>query len=438
MGASESQIDTTTKLKRIAWLSSRDKSRQFDCVMHHFNESSLEDCFHQQDGKKAVGIDGVTKMQYAEHLNQNLKSLIQRMRRMAYRPGATRKVLIPKEGSPGKTRPLGISNFEDKLVQTMTQRVLESIYDSVFLDCSYGFRPGRSCHDAIKALHQYLYRHKVSMVIDIDLKSYFDTIDHQLLEGMLRNKINDERFMRYISRMFRAGVLSEGELSVSEEGVPQGSICSPILSNIFAHHVIDEWFQGVVKQHCRGEVEIFRYCDDAVIACQYEGDAQRIVRALAKRQAKYKLQLNEDKTRCVRFSQRDAMQRVRQGTFDFLGFTLYLGRSRKGAYIPMVKSSGKRLRVKLKRVSEWARNARHKHKSMELWRIFCAKLRGHIQYYGVSFNIRYVTRFLEAAKRILFKWLNRRSDRRSFNWEQFNAFLQANPLPEAKIHHALF
>jgi group II intron reverse transcriptase/maturase len=406
--------------------------------MHHFNESSFEDCFHQQDGKKAVGTDGVNKTQYAEHLSHNLSSLTQRMRRMAYRPGAVRKVLIPKEGSPGKTRPLGISNFEDKLVQMMTQRVLESIYDPIFLDCSYGFRPGRSCHDAIKALHQYLFRHNVSTVIDIDLKGYFDTIDHQLLEGMLRNKIKDERFMRYIGRMFRAGVLSEGELTVSDEGVPQGSICSPVLSNIFAHYVIDEWFQNVVKQHCQGEVEIFRYCDDAVIACQYEEDAQRIVPALAKRLAKYKLQLNEDKTRCVRFSQREATQGVRQETFDFLGFTFYLGRSRKGSTIPMVKSSGKRLRVKLKRVSEWASKARHKYKSMDLWRIFCAKLRGHIQYYGVSFNMRYVTRFLEAAKRILFKWLNRRCDRRSFNWEQFNLFLQANPLPKAKVHHALF
>jgi group II intron reverse transcriptase/maturase len=276
------------------------------------------------------------------------------------------------------------------------------------------------------------------MVIDIDLKSYFDTIDHQLLEEMLRNKIKDERFMRYIIRMFRAGVLSEGELSVSEEGVPQGSICSPILSNIFAHHVIDEWFQSVVKQHCYGEVEIFRYCDDAVIACQNEGDAQRIVKALAKRLAKYKLQLNEDKTRCVRFSQREASQGVKQETFDFLGFTFYLGKSRRGRYIPMVKSSGKRLRVKLKRISEWARSSRHKYKSMELWRIFCAKLRGHIQYYGVSFNFKYVTRFLEAAKRILFKWLNRRSDRRSFNWERFSLFLKANPLPKAKVCHALF
>ncbi|MCP3703802.1 MAG: group II intron reverse transcriptase/maturase, partial [Alteromonas sp.] len=201
---------------------------------------------------------------------------------------------------------------------------------------------------------------------------------------------------------------------------------------------IDEWFQKVVKQHCRGEVEIFRYCDDAVICCQYEGDAKRIVKALVKRLAKYKLQLNEDKTRCVSFSRREASRGVRQKTFDFLGFTFYLGRARKGHFIPMVKSSGKRMRAKLTRVGVWAREAIHKYKLRELWRIFCAKLRGHIQYYAVSFNVKYVNRFLLTAKRIVFKWLNRRSQRSSFNWEQFNAFLLANPLPVVSVKHALF
>ena len=360
------------------------------------------------------------------------------MRRMAYRPGAVRKVRIPKEGSPGKTRPLGIRNCEDKLVQRMTQSVLESIYEPLFLDGSFGFRPGRGCHDAIRSVHQYLFRHTVSRVIAVDLKSYFDTIDHQLRESMLRNKIKEERFMRYINRLFRASVRSEGERLVSEEGVPQGSIGSPILSNIFAHYVIDEGFQKVVKQHGRGEVEIFRYGDDAVIGCQHEEEAQGIVNALAKRLAKYKLQLNEDKTRCVRFSKREASQGVKQETFDFLGFTFYLGRTRKGYVIPLVKSSGKRLRAKLKRVSEWAREARHKYTLMDWWRIFCVKLRGHIQYYGVSFNARYVARFLDKAKRIIFKWLNRRSQRQSFTGKQFSAFLLANPLPKVKIYHALY
>lgn len=438
MEATDFQSHTTTKLRRVAWLSSRDQARHFDSLMHHFNEASLEDCFHRLDGRKAVGIDGITKEQYAEQLDDNLKRLISQTRSMAYRPGPVREVRIPKEGKPGATRPLGISNFEDKIVQMMMQRVLESIYEPLFLDCSYGFRPNRSCHDALKALHQHLYRHEVSTVIDVDLKSYFDTIDHDLLERMLRNKIKDQRFMRYIKRMFRAGVLSQGELSISDEGVPQGSICSPVLSNIFAHYVIDEWFDGVVKQHCKGKVAMFRYCDDAVICCQHEQDAKRIVKALANRLAKYKLQLNEDKTRCVRFSKRLAARGDRQETFDFLGFTFYLGRARKGQIIPMVKSSGKRLRAKLKRVKEWIKKAIHKYRLMELWRTFCAKLRGHIQYYGVSFNTRYVIIFLETAKRIVFQWLNRRSERKSFNWEQFNSFLNSNPLPSAKVHHALF
>ena len=438
METSDFLADTTTKLKRVAWLSSRDQARQFDSLMHHFNEESLVDCFFRLDGRKAVGADGVTKAQYVEHLDDNIKSLIQRMHRMAYRPGPVREVRIPKEGKPGATRPLGISNFEDKMVQMMMQRVLESIYEPLFLDCSFGFRPNRSCHDAIRALHQHLYRHQVSTVIDVDLKSYFDTIDHELLEGMLRNKIKDQRFMRYIKRMFRAGVLTGGELSVSDEGVPQGSICSPVLSNIFAHYVIDEWFEGVVKRHCKGEVALFRYCDDAVICCQHEHDAKRIVDALAKRLARYKLQLNEDKTRCVRFSRQLAAQGERQETFDFLGFTFYLGRARKGYIIPMVKSSGKRLRSKLKRVKAWIREARHKYQLMDLWRIFCAKLRGHVQYYGVSFNTKFVKRFLESAKRIVFEWLNRRSDRKSFNWEQFNSFLRSFPLPKARVLHALF
>ena len=404
MRTPESQTTTETQLKRIAWLSGRDKHKQFDCLMHHFNEPSLKECFHQLSADRAVGADGITKADYAENLDANLKDLIGRMKRMAYRPGPVRRVLIPKEGKPNATRPLGISSFEDKIVQKMMQQILESIYEPLFLDCSYGFRPGRGCHDAIRGLRHHLYGNEVQIVIDMDLSGYFDSIDHNLLLAFLGMKIQDERFLRYVSRMFKAGVLWAGELVVSDEGVPQGSICSPILANVFAHYVIDEWFENVVKQHCAGKVELFRYADDAVICCQYGSDAKRILRALVKRLEKYRLKLNEEKTRFVSFSKRFYVQGVKQDGFDFLGFTFYIGRSQKGAPIPKVKSSGKRLRGKLKRVTQWVRSVGSLHSLAEIWRMFGAKLEGHIRYYGVSFNTEHVRKFLQAATRILFKW----------------------------------
>jgi len=433
----ESQLTTETKLKRIAWLSARDKDKQFDCLMHHFNESSLEECFHQLSANRAVGVDGITKADYEENLDKNLRSLTDRMKRMAYRSGAVRRVLIPKEGKPNATRPLGISNFEDKIVQKMMQRILESIYEPIFLNCSYGFRSGRGCHGAIRALHQYLYSHEVQTVIDIDISKYFDSINHDMLLAFLRKKINDKRFIRYIIRMLKAGVLSAGELTVSDEGVPQGSICSPILANIFAYYVLDEWFEDVVKHHCVGQVELFRYADDAVICCQYESDAKRIVQALAKRFEKYGLKLNEEKTRLVAFSRKFYKQDIKQDAFDFLGFTFYIGHSRKGTAIPKLKSSGKRIRMKLKRVNQWACSVRSQYRLKEIWRMFCAKLEGHIQYYGVSFNTVNVHKFLQASTRILYKWLNRRSQRKSFTWEQFNLFMIGNPLPKVRIYHTL-
>ncbi len=206
--------------------------------MHHFNEASLAACFHELDGTKAVGIDGIDKAQYGASLETNLKDLVARMKRMAYRPAPVRQVRIPKEGKPGATRPLGISTLEDKIVQKMMQKVLESIYEPLFLDCSYGFRPGRGCHDAIRALHQHLFRQKVETVIDLDLANFFGPLDHQLLIELLRQKIGDERLIRYLIRMFKAGVMADGDLTVSEEGVPQGSSCSPVLANIFAHYVL--------------------------------------------------------------------------------------------------------------------------------------------------------------------------------------------------------
>jgi RNA-directed DNA polymerase len=434
----QSHAATNTILNRITWLSKQDPRKKFESLMHLFNRESLLECFHELDKNKAVGIDGVNKMAYAMNLNGNIEALITKMKNMAYRPGPVREVLIPKEGKPGATRPLGISNLEDKIVQKMTQKVLESIYEPLFLECSHGFRPGRGCHTAIQALQDHLFGNDVQTVIDIDLKNFFGTIDHLQLENILKEKIKDPKFMRYINRMFKSGDLTDGELKISDEGVPQGSICSPILSNIFAHYAIDAWIEEMVKPACKGTVELFRYADDGVICCQYEADAQRIRQSLAKRLEKFKLQLNEEKTKLVAFDKKAAAQGMEQGTFDFLGFTFYWGKSRTGRVIPKLETRGKTMRTKLTRVKEWIKKERNQRPLKELWKTLKAKLRGHIQYYGVSHNFFRVKSFLYGVTKIMFKWLNRRSQRKSFTWEKFQLFLEKDPLPEAKVVHRLF
>lgn len=329
-----------------------------------FNEESLRVCYHELDGKKAKGSDGIDKAKYGEKLEEHIKSLIERMKRMAYKPGSVRQVLIPKEGKPGATRPLGISNFEDKLVQKMMQKILESLYEPIFYKNSYGFRPGKGCHEAIKVLERYLYTHEVETVIDLDLSNFFGSIDHELILEEVKLKVNDPKLIRYLSRMFKAGVLAEGELTMSDEGVPQGSVCSPILANIYAHKVIDTWIEETVKPLCKGEIEMFRYADDVVICCRYRQDAERIKSALSKRLAKYKLKMNEEKTELVKFSKRAQSQGEVQGVFHFLGFTFYLGKSLRGQIVSKVKTKGKSLRAKLKKANDWARGIRNKYKQL--------------------------------------------------------------------------
>jgi RNA-directed DNA polymerase len=438
MGTIETYVLTNTKLKRITWLSEQDSEKEFHCLMHLFNEESLTGCFYELDAKKAVGIDGINKAMYGKNLINNIKDLTNKMKNMAYRPSPVKEVLIPKEGKPGATRPLGISILEDKIVQSMMQKVLESIYEPLFLECSFGFRPDKSCHDAIKALTNHLYKNRIQTVIDIDLKNFFGTINHELLTQILETKIKDPRFMRYINRMFKAGVLTEGELKISEEGVPQGSICSPILANVFAHYALDLWIRDMVKPNCKGKVELFRYADDAIICCQYEKDARKIKEALGKRLGKFKLQLNEDKTKLVSFDKVAMAQGIEQGTFDFLGFTFYLGKSKTGRLIPKLKTRSKTLRSKLKKIACWFKEIKDREPMKVIWETFCAKIRGHIQYYGVSHNFDEIEKFFREARRIAYKWFNRRSQRKSFNWDKFSLFIERNPLPKVRIIHRLF
>lgn len=318
------------------------------------------------------------------------------------------------------------------------KKVLENIYEPLFHKCSYGFRAGIGCHDAVRELSKHLYENEVESIIDLDLANFFGTLDRKILIEILREKVQDKRLIRYLIRMFKAGVLSDGELTILEEGVIAGSIVSPILANIFAHYVLDEWIKKVATQHCSGTVELFRYCDDAVICCRYEEDAKKIKAVLVKRLEKYKLKLNEEKTKLVRFSKNQLSVGIKQWSFDFLGFTFYLGKSRNGRIIPKLKSSGKRINTKLKKVNDWCKGIRNKYKLPIIWTTFCSKLRGHIQYYGVSHNCNAVNGFIWKAVKIMFKWLNKRSQKKSFNWEQFRLFITRHPLPKVKVYHVMF
>jgi group II intron reverse transcriptase/maturase len=407
----------------------------FTQLMHHFSEKNLRQWFHELKGNAATGIDEVSKADYGENLDANIKDLHQRLKAMSYRPQPVRLTWIPKDGQPDKLRPLGIGTFEGKIVEKGFQQILNAIYEPLFYDCSYGFRPKRGCHDAIRALNQYLYREPVAEIIDLDLSNYFGTIDHELLMAILSEKIQDKRFLRYIKRMLKAGILDKDTFTVSDEGVPQGSVASPVLANIFAHVVLDDWFEKVVKSHCRGKVALFRYADDAVICCQYSDDSQRIGRVLDKRMAKYKLRLNTEKTHTVQF---DLNRRETSGVFDFLGFTFYLGLSRTQRTIPKLKSSGKKLRTKLKRVNQWCKENRNRYRLRELWQMFCQKLRGHIQYYGVSFNYDAVLGFIKKSIRLFVKWLDRRSQKRSMTMDKFTEYMKIYPAPSVRIYHKLY
>jgi len=389
-----------TKFTIISRLSANNPEMVFNQLMHHFNKENLLSWYHSLKGNAAVGIDGMTKEKYGENLDENLEALLKKLKSMSYIPGPGRQTLIPKEGSGGGTRPLGIGNFEDKIVQKGVQKILEAIYEPLFWNSSYGFRPKLGCHDALKALRKHLYSNSVRMVIDLDLSNYFGTIDHELLMEQLSKKIQDKRLLRYIRRMLKAGILSDGELTVSDEGVPQGSVCSPILANIYAHYTLDEWVNVMVKGHCKGNVEIFRYADDAVICCEKAKDAEGIRVTLPKRLAKYKLKLNEDKTKIIKFNR---FEKENSRSFDFLGFTFYLGFTKRGIVVPKLKSSGKKLRIKLTKVNLWCKENRSDYPLQELWKTFCRKLRGHVQYYGVSFNYKAVQCFIFKSVRIFFQ-----------------------------------
>ena len=407
------------------------------------NKETLEAIHKGMDGKKAVGVDGVTKAGYQEHLDENLDNLLARMKAGRYKPNPSRRAYIDKPGS-NKKRPLGISCYEDKLVEKAVAQILEIVYEPRFMNCSYGFRPGRNCHQSIREVIEDIHHRKTNYVVEADIRSFFDTLNHDWLIKFLEHDIADRKFIDIIRKQLKAGILEDGKLLVKEEGSPQGGGASAALANVYLHYVLDLWFEKSVKKQFQGEAYLIRYADDFVCCFQYKNEAERFYKMLAERMAKFQLELAPEKTRVLEFGRFAARDRKARGerkpeTFSFLGFTFYCSLdSRKQFFRVKVKTDRKKLISKLKKLNIWLKEHRH-YQLKEMIKRINQSMRGHYQYYGVTDNTPSLERFRHIVRSLLFKWLNRRSQRRSYTWEAFDKrIMKIFPLLRPKITVSLF
>jgi len=426
----------TTKLQRIAQRASRDKHCQFTSLFHLVNKALLLECFILLRKNAGSGIDNISKEAYAKHLDANLDDLLRRLHQMAYRPQAVLRVYIPKAGSH-KLRPLGIPALEDKLVQACLVKILETIYEQDFIDDSYGFRPNRGCHDALRALSLTVENQPIHYIVEADIKGFFDNVDQDQLMLFLGHRIADKRILRYIKRFLKAGIVEDGQHKASERGVPQGGVISPLLANIYLHYTLDLWFEKKVKSRCHGYARLVRYADDYVACFEDEVDANRFMQEMEQRLKKFHLEVAPEKTKQFEFgffAQLKAKARgTRAETFDFLGFTHYCSRGRDGKRFRMKrKTISKRFTAKLVAYKEWLRGNRTL-TTAQILKTTAAKLRGHIAYYGVTDNSKSLNNFVYQVKRTLFKWLNRRGKRGCYTWDKFAKLLTLFPLPKARI-----
>ena len=429
-----------TKLERIAEISAVTRRPIFTSLYHLINEDLLKACHRELDGKKAVGIDKVTKEEYGKQLDSNIADLVKRLKNKSYKPLPTRRVYIPKAN--GKLRPLGIVAYEDKIVQLALKKILEAIYEPRFLNCMYGFRPKRGCHEAVKEVYQRVSHGKINFIVDADIKGFFDHIDHEWMMKFLEWHIKDPNILWLVRKYLKAGVMIDGKYEDTEEGTIQGGNISPTLANIYMHNVLTLWFKLVIQKEARGECFLVNYADDFVAGFQYKSDAENYYSALQVRMAKFNLELEESKSRLIEFGRYAAQNRKERGmgkpeTFDFLGFTFFMGKSRKGYPCPMVKTSRKKFEKSLKNFKTWLFDNKEQ-SAGNLIKELNVKLVGYYQYYGVTFNSYKLSAFLHRVQQFLHKVLNRRGCGRTYAWDGFADMLKVYPLAKPKIYYALY
>ena len=426
-----------TDINRIAELAEEDPKRQFYSIAHLITVGALHEAFRSLRKDASAGIDGVTYEQYEANAEENIRQLHQRLKEGKYRAQPLRRVYIPKED--GKQRPISIPALEDKIVQKAVVDLLNAIYEQDFLECSYGFRPKRGQQQALDEVGRVICTRPIGWVLEIDIRSYFDSIVRSALVGMIEKRVIDGSVLRLIGKWINVGVIEDGRLLVSETGTGQGQPISPLLANIFLHYILDEWFEKVVKPRLKGEAYEIRFADDAILCFQHKEDAEKVLAVLPKRFEKYGLTLHPEKTRLIEFGRYAAKnarkQRKKPATFNFLGFVHICARSRQGKFTVHVKTIAKRLRRGLKAVWEWCKQHRHDPVS-EQQKTLNAKLRGHYQYYGRRTNYRAIGQFYQRVRRIWREWLSRRTRGQQLTWERFAEILRQYPLLLPRITHA--